>query len=94
MEREKLDEFCTPGEGADDMYEYALRVRRTIAEVLDEFKAVRVPVEWACEVLPFMRERSFSIASSPEVGFFLSLLPHSSKAHASSLGRRNPTRSN
>lgn len=67
MQREKLDEFCTPGEGADDMYEYAQRVRRTIAEVLAEFDSVRIPLEYVCEVLPMLRERQFSIASCPAV---------------------------
>lgn len=67
MQREKLDEFCTPGEGADDMYEYAQRVRRNIAEVLAEFESVRVPLEYVCEVLPLLRERQFSIASCPAV---------------------------
>lgn len=67
MEREKLDEFCTPGEGADEMYEYAQRVSRTIAEVLEEFKTIDVPLKWVCEILPQMRERQFSIASGPSV---------------------------
>ncbi|KAN0063709.1 NAPDH-dependent diflavin reductase [Thecaphora frezii] len=65
MEREKLDEFCTPGEGADEMYEYAMRVRRTMAEVLYEFGSVKVEPRWVAELFPGLRERAFSIASSP-----------------------------
>ncbi|KDN39260.1 riboflavin synthase domain-like protein [Tilletiaria anomala UBC 951] len=66
MEREKLDEYCTPGEGADDMFDYAMRVRRTILEVLEEFQSVNFGLERLCEVVPFTRERQFSIASSAE----------------------------
>lgn len=64
MEQEKLCEFLEPGEGTEDMYDYALRARRTMAEVLDEFRSVKVPYTYACELFPFMRERQYSIASS------------------------------
>ncbi|KAJ7650639.1 riboflavin synthase domain-like protein [Roridomyces roridus] len=37
LEREKLDEFLSR-EGADDLYEYCYRVKRTIREVLAEFR--------------------------------------------------------
>ena len=68
LEREKLDEYCTAdaaGEGADEMFEYAQRVRRTIVEVLDEFSSVQFDLKWLCEVVPWMKERQFSIASDP-----------------------------
>lgn len=65
MQREKLEEFCTPGEGADEMYEYAIRVRRTILETLDEFDAVSIPVSHLLDVFPPIRRREFSIASAP-----------------------------
>lgn len=65
MQREKLQEFCTPGEGADEMYEYAMRVRRTMLEVLEEFDAVQVPVQHVLDIFPPMRRREFSIASAP-----------------------------
>ncbi|CAO1625661.1 unnamed protein product [Parajaminaea phylloscopi] len=66
LEREKLDEFCTPGEGYDDAMEYAVRPRRTVWEVLEEFRSVKLPLERAAESLGGeMREREFSIASAP-----------------------------
>ena len=58
LEREKLDEYCgiypdsevakpdfNPQDGIDEMFEYAQRPRRTIKEMLDEFKSVRIPLE-------------------------------------------------
>ena len=65
MEREKLDEFCQPGDGAEEMHEYAQRVRRTIAEVLYEFRDVSIPPDRVCDVFPTLRPRQFSIASKP-----------------------------
>ncbi|PWN48453.1 riboflavin synthase domain-like protein [Violaceomyces palustris] len=65
MEREKLDEYCQTAEGAEEMYDYAQRVRRTMAEVLYEFKSVQIPIEYILEVFPTLRERQFSIASGP-----------------------------
>ncbi|EJD43010.1 riboflavin synthase domain-like protein [Auricularia subglabra TFB-10046 SS5] len=61
--REKLEDFCTE-EGQDDLYDYVHRVRRTIVEVLAEFKSVRIPREYVFDVFPPMRPRMFSIASS------------------------------
>lgn len=65
MQREKLQEFCTPGDGSDEMYEYAIRVRRTILETLEEFDAVKVPLAYLLDIFPTMQRRDFSIASSP-----------------------------
>lgn len=65
LQREKLQEYVTPGEGADDMYEYAQRVRRTILEVLEEFGDVEIPLKYVLDVVPTMRPRDFSIASAP-----------------------------
>lgn len=75
LEREKLDEFCTPGDGYEDAMEYGVRTRRTIAEVLDEFQSVQFEPRWAAEVFGGgneegeggMREREFSIACGPSV---------------------------
>jgi sulfite reductase alpha subunit-like flavoprotein len=75
LEREKLDEFCTPGDGYEDAMEYGVRTRRTIAEVLDEFQTVQFEPRWAAEVFGGgneegeggMREREFSIACGPSV---------------------------
>ncbi|KAJ6570238.1 hypothetical protein DFH09DRAFT_1154431 [Mycena vulgaris] len=63
LEREKLDEFLSR-EGADDLYEYCYRVRRTIREVISEFRHVKIPIEYIFDVFPPMRPRQFSIASS------------------------------
>jgi sulfite reductase alpha subunit-like flavoprotein len=65
MQREKLQEFCTPGDGSDEMYEYAIRVRRTILETLQEFNAVKIPISHLLEVFPAIQRREFSIASGP-----------------------------
>lgn len=62
-EREKLEEFSSP-EGAEELYEYATRVRRTIREVAAEFHSVRVPRDYIFDVFPPLRPREFSIASS------------------------------
>ncbi|KZV82038.1 riboflavin synthase domain-like protein [Exidia glandulosa HHB12029] len=61
--KEKLEEFCTP-EGQEDLYDYVHRVRRTILEVLLEFKSVDIPPDYVFDVFPLMRPRMFSIASS------------------------------
>ncbi|EPQ27089.1 uncharacterized protein PFL1_05373 [Pseudozyma flocculosa PF-1] len=86
LEREKLDEFVSPGEGADEMYEYAQRVRRTMAEVLYEFKSVEVEPRWVMELFPLMRQRAFSIASSPqttpgEVTLAVALVSYKTRLH-------------
>ena len=78
-EREKLEEFSS-SEGAvkcfapsrrssshqdqEELYEYTTRVRRTIHEVLSEFRSVRVPREHIFELFPPLRPREFSIASA------------------------------
>ncbi|EJD05242.1 riboflavin synthase domain-like protein [Fomitiporia mediterranea MF3/22] len=63
LESEKLREFCTT-EGADELYEYVGRVRRTIREVLAEFRSVRIPKVYMFDVFPLLRPRQFSISSS------------------------------
>ncbi len=81
LEREKLDEYCgiypaealakgdvNAQEGIDEMFEYAQRPRRTIKEVLDEFKSVQIPLEYVGDVLPWIKPREFSIASPPPAG--------------------------
>lgn len=62
-EREKLEELSSP-EGAEELYEYATKVRRTIREVVAEFRSVRVPRNYIFDVFPPLRPREFSIASS------------------------------
>ena len=36
----------------DDLYEYAQMVRRTIKEVLEEFRSVRIPLDYIFDVFP------------------------------------------
>ncbi|KAF9265084.1 riboflavin synthase domain-like protein [Marasmius fiardii PR-910] len=62
-EIERLDELLAES-GADDLYEYCYQVRRTIREVLTEFRGVRIPMEYVFDVFPPLRPRQFSIASS------------------------------
>lgn len=62
-QRERLMEFTDP-EYVDELYDYTTRPRRSILEVLQEFNSVQVPLAMILEVLPRLRERQFSIASS------------------------------
>ncbi len=64
QESDKLDEFLSP-EGADELYDYCHKVRRTIVEVLAEFHSSRMqlPKEYIFDVFPPLRPREFSIAS-------------------------------
>ncbi|KAJ7220021.1 hypothetical protein GGX14DRAFT_432806 [Mycena pura] len=66
LENEKLEEFLSR-EGADDLYEYCYRVRRTIREVLADFRHVTIPIDYVFDVFPPLRPRQFSIASSVKV---------------------------
>ncbi|KAH7924413.1 riboflavin synthase domain-like protein [Leucogyrophana mollusca] len=63
LEREKLDDFVSI-EGADELYDYCQRVRRTIREVMTEFRSARIPIEYVFDLFPVLRPRQFSIASS------------------------------
>ncbi|KAA1081580.1 NAPDH-dependent diflavin reductase [Puccinia graminis f. sp. tritici] len=65
METERLQEFCSI-EGQDDLFEYTKRPRRTILEVLSEFKSATIPLDYIHDVFPQIRPRQFSIASSPK----------------------------
>ncbi|EFP80952.1 uncharacterized protein PGTG_07204 [Puccinia graminis f. sp. tritici CRL 75-36-700-3] len=66
METERLQEFCSI-EGQDDLFEYTKRPRRTILEVLSEFKSATIPLDYIHDVFPQIRPRQFSIASSPKL---------------------------
>ncbi|KAI0709189.1 riboflavin synthase domain-like protein [Earliella scabrosa] len=63
MEREKLEEFLSE-EGADELYDYCQKPRRTIREVMEEFRSARIPREYVFDLFPPLRPRQFSIASS------------------------------
>lgn len=62
MHRERLLEFTNP-KYIDELYDYTTRPRRSILEVLQEFHSVKIPWQWAANVLPELRGRQFSIAS-------------------------------
>jgi sulfite reductase alpha subunit-like flavoprotein len=62
MHKERLLEFTDP-QFLDEYFDYATRPRRSILEILQEFSSVRIPWQEACNVLPLIRPRQFSIAS-------------------------------
>ncbi|WWD21879.1 NADPH-dependent diflavin oxidoreductase 1 [Kwoniella shandongensis] len=62
-ERERLDEFI---EDPDEIHTYATRPSRTITETLADFRETRLPLSHILEILPSLRRRQFSIASSWE----------------------------
>ncbi|KIY44336.1 riboflavin synthase domain-like protein [Fistulina hepatica ATCC 64428] len=61
LERERLDELL---ENPDDLFDYCFKVKRTIFEVLGEFRHARIPREYIFDAFPFVRPREFSIACS------------------------------
>lgn len=65
LEREKLLEFSS-AQGQEELYEYCNRPRRTIVEVLCDFPhtAAAVPPDYLLDLIPALRPRAFSIASS------------------------------
>merc|ERR1711973_344408 len=67
LEKEKCLEFNT-AEGQQDLYEYCNRPRRHILEVLYDFRHTtpNIPFEYLFDLIPQMKPRSFSIASSKE----------------------------
>lgn len=64
--RDRLLEFTRP-EYIDEFYDYTTRPRRSILEVLQEFESVKIPWQWAANVLPELRGRQFSIASGGQL---------------------------
>ncbi|GFY68700.1 NADPH-dependent diflavin oxidoreductase 1 [Trichonephila inaurata madagascariensis] len=65
LEKEKLEEFTTAA-GQEELYDYCNRPRRNILEVLKDFphSTPHVPFEYFFDMIPSIRPRSFSIASS------------------------------
>lgn len=64
--KERLLEFTKP-EYIDELYDYTTRPRRSISEVLQEFESVKIPWQWAANILPELRGRQFSIASGGQL---------------------------
>lgn len=65
-EKDKLRDFVSPA-GQDDLYSYCHRMKRTLFEVLQDFKDVKVPLNYMLDLFPIIMPRSFSIASAPLV---------------------------
>ncbi|XP_040081509.1 NADPH-dependent diflavin oxidoreductase 1 isoform X2 [Oryx dammah] len=65
LEREKLREFSS-ARGQEELCEYCTRPRRTALEVLCDFPhtAAAIPPDYLLDLLPLIRPRAFSIASS------------------------------
>ncbi|KAG2066595.1 flavoprotein [Suillus decipiens] len=63
---QKNDELMSI-EGADGLYDYCQRVKRTTWEVLSEFRSARIPREYVFDLFLRLRPREFPIASSIEV---------------------------
>ncbi|XP_044295984.1 NADPH-dependent diflavin oxidoreductase 1 isoform X2 [Varanus komodoensis] len=65
LEREKLQEFSS-AEGQEDLHAYCNRPRRTLLEVLCDFPHTTsaIPCGYLLELIPRIRPRAFSIASS------------------------------
>ncbi|KAJ3279796.1 NADPH-dependent diflavin oxidoreductase 1 [Borealophlyctis nickersoniae] len=61
---EKLKEFASAA-GQDELYTYCYKPRRTTFEILQDFHSAKVPIKYLIDLIPEMRPRSFSIASSP-----------------------------
>jgi sulfite reductase alpha subunit-like flavoprotein len=62
-QRNKLLELSSP-DGAVDLVQYAYREKRTILMVLRDFPSARPPLEQIIDMIPPLRPRAFSIASS------------------------------
>ena len=66
FQKDRLLEF-TKTEYLDELYDYTTRPRRSVLEVLQEFDTVKIPWQWAANVLPELRGRQFSIASGGQL---------------------------
>uniref|UniRef100_A0A4W3JVZ4 NADPH-dependent diflavin oxidoreductase 1 n=1 Tax=Callorhinchus milii TaxID=7868 RepID=A0A4W3JVZ4_CALMI len=67
MEQEKLKEFSS-AKGQEELYSYCNRPRRTTLEVLFDFPHTTaiIPHDYLLDLIPEMRPRAFSIASSQQ----------------------------
>ncbi|KIM26533.1 hypothetical protein M408DRAFT_330504 [Serendipita vermifera MAFF 305830] len=87
LEIGKLQEFTSlSAEGQDDLYEYTHRVRRTILEVLQDFRHISIPLDYIFDVFPLIRPRQFSIASSSQYAKQKNVAPSSTDEPAKSSG--------
>uniref|UniRef100_A0A8C6Z1J3 FAD-binding FR-type domain-containing protein n=1 Tax=Nothoprocta perdicaria TaxID=30464 RepID=A0A8C6Z1J3_NOTPE len=77
LEREKLQEFSS-AQGQEELYSYCNRPRRSTLEVLWDFPhtACAIPAEYLLDLIPRIRPRAFSIASSLRLLFFSAWMSH------------------
>ena len=61
---ERLADFADP-QWAEELWDYTTRPRRSLLEVLQEFHSVALGLARLLEAVPRLREREFSVASSP-----------------------------
>ena len=68
MEKERLLEFSST-EGQDDLFDYCYRPRKTLIEVLRDFPKTSavISLTYLLDLIPAIKPRAFSIASSPRV---------------------------
>ena len=62
-ERDKLTEISSP-QGGDLLSQYAFREKHTVLNVLRDFPSVRPPLDHLIDIIPVLKPRAFSIASS------------------------------
>lgn len=63
MQREKLIELAS-ADGAEILTQYAYREKRTVLMVLRDFPSARPPLKHLIDMIPVLKSRPFSIASS------------------------------
>jgi sulfite reductase alpha subunit-like flavoprotein len=63
VEQEKLLEMAS-AEGTDLYYDYCVQERRNFVEVLEEFRSVAIDLPRLCAIVPLLKPREFSLASS------------------------------
>ncbi len=61
-EKERLEELTLPG-NEQEFYDYTCRPRRTILELLRDFKNVKVPLGRVLDLFPIIRPRDFSVCN-------------------------------
>lgn len=61
-ERAKLCEMISP-DGADLLYDYCTREKRTYVEIFSDFPSICPPLEVLVQIIPLTRPRAFSISS-------------------------------
>ena len=67
LHTDKLKEFASTSlEGQTELNAYCTRPRRTYFEVLSDFNSVKCPPQYLFDLIPSLRPRSYSIASSPK----------------------------